>query len=199
MKKLSFSLLVILVLGCSKEEDLICDLSLSLPNVEYFALGTNNHTLCIPPNGAYIYDDDTSNQKSYVWENGDTNTLRFINKSGSYTLSAFDASNNFLYTKTQVFNICETPFIPEHFTPNGDGINDVWTPIYMGVCSYITRVFDRRNKLVFENRSTEGQKAWDGTFKGKMLSEGTYTYNVQSVDFAGVKKNDYGVLTLEAY
>lgn len=166
---------------------------------KFFIVGSHTgQKRCIASNGAYISDDTTTN-KTYVWENGDTMKVRFVNSPGVYTLSAYDSNNNFLYTKHLNIEACETPYIPNHFTPNGDGINDTWAPVYSDVCSYITRVFDRRNKLVFENRSTEGFKAWDGTFKDKALSEGTYTYHIQSVNYASVKKNDYGVLAIEAY
>lgn len=67
------------------------------------------------------------------------------------------------------------PVIPNVFSPNGDGINDVWNIRYLN--SYVgatVKVFDRYGKIIFEN--TGYQTPWDGKFKGKDLPVGVYYY-----------------------
>ncbi|MCB0663711.1 MAG: gliding motility-associated C-terminal domain-containing protein [Saprospiraceae bacterium] len=73
-------------------------------------------------------------------------------------------------------------YIPNAFSPNGDGINDIFTiygdePNVSGIVQL--QVYDRWGDLVFETRkllpnSEEG--GWDGTFAGKELDPGVFTY-----------------------
>lgn len=65
--------------------------------------------------------------------------------------------------------------IPNAFTPNGDGINDLWNITalaYYPDCNLT--VFTRYGSVVY--RSVGYGKAWDGTYGGKALTVGTYYY-----------------------
>ncbi|MCX6315720.1 MAG: gliding motility-associated C-terminal domain-containing protein [Bacteroidetes bacterium] len=63
----------------------------------------------------------------------------------------------------------------EAFTPNGDGINDLWL-ITSGNCltSAKAQVFNRYGAKVFE--SADYKNTWNGTYEGKPLPDGTYYY-----------------------
>lgn len=65
--------------------------------------------------------------------------------------------------------------IPNAFSPNGDGINDVWNiePLEL-FGDTETQVFDRYGQLVFSSHNYT--KPWDGTLHGKPLPMGTYFY-----------------------
>jgi len=68
--------------------------------------------------------------------------------------------------------------IPNAFSPNGDGINDVWE--ITGLSSYATatlQVFNRWGQKVFE--STGYTRPWDGRLNGRPLPVGTYYYVVE--------------------
>lgn len=75
-------------------------------------------------------------------------------------------------------------YIPNIFTPNGDGFNDVFKPfVGVGVTSInYVRIFDRWGELVFEstpgnmfsNDDTTG--GWDGSFRGENMNPGVYVY-----------------------
>jgi gliding motility-associated-like protein len=68
---------------------------------------------------------------------------------------------------------------PNAFSPNGDGINDLWQ--IRGLHSYTgcsVQVFDRYGRLVF--RSTGYNSPWDGTFNGKPLPVATYYYLIKT-------------------
>lgn len=78
--------------------------------------------------------------------------------------------------------------IPNAFSPNGDGINDVWN--IKGLVNYsksITEIFDRNGNIVF--RSVGYDKPWDGTKNGKPLPVGVYYYLIEPND------RGYGTLT----
>jgi len=66
-------------------------------------------------------------------------------------------------------------YMPNVFTPNGDGINDVWTIRYLdSYVGAIIRVFDRYGKNVFT--STGYQVPWNGKYKDKDVPVGVYYY-----------------------
>ena len=68
-------------------------------------------------------------------------------------------------------------FVPTAFSPNGDGINDEFK-VYVGAgVGAVTdlMVFDRWGELVYR-MDTDTEAAWDGTFRGKLLTTGVFAY-----------------------
>lgn len=75
-------------------------------------------------------------------------------------------------------------FIPNAFTPNGDGLNDIFMVYSRGGVARIKRmmVFDRWGELLFENsngRPNFQGFGWDGSFRGKPMNTGVYVYMVE--------------------
>ena len=67
-------------------------------------------------------------------------------------------------------------YIPNAFTPNGDGINDFFGAVGEGIDSYRLRIFNRWGVLVFETTNLNHQ--WDGYYNGQLAPIGAYTYEV---------------------
>ncbi|HLU87932.1 MAG TPA: T9SS type B sorting domain-containing protein [Taishania sp.] len=80
--------------------------------------------------------------------------------------------------------VCDEPFVfvPNAFTPNGDGENDVLYVYGSMIQGIIFRIYDRWGELVFE--TTNRNEGWDGTFRGKLLDPDVYDYylDVECVD-----------------
>jgi len=71
--------------------------------------------------------------------------------------------------------------IPNAFSPNGDGINDLWDLPQIAAHSYNrVEVFDRSGAKVFS--SVGYQKAWDGKMNSKPLPVGVYYYIIDLGD-----------------
>ena len=72
-------------------------------------------------------------------------------------------------------------FIPNAFTPNGDGKNDVWQMFgeLHNVKQFAVKVFNRWGELVYEGQDVT--KGWDGTYKGGASPEGVYVYEISLV------------------
>ncbi len=69
------------------------------------------------------------------------------------------------------------PFVPNVFSPNGDGINDVFKVEGTGFDIVDFRVFNRWGGVVYSGQgSTSG---WDGLYKGKAVDLGVYTYLIK--------------------
>ena len=75
-------------------------------------------------------------------------------------------------------------YVPNAFTPNGDGKNDIFKPTYIGVSELkYFRVFNRYGQVVFE--TTQQRQGWDGSLHGLPAPEGAYVWEVSGKDFTG--------------
>ncbi|MCW3124408.1 MAG: hypothetical protein JWO03_66, partial [Bacteroidetes bacterium] len=87
-------------------------------------------------------------------------------------------------------------YVPNTFTPNGDGINDEWE-IFGNKKSWLfvqVAVFDRWGEKVFESNDVDFK--WDGTFKGTLMEPNVYVY-VLSVTFVDdYTTNNKGTVTV---
>lgn len=78
-------------------------------------------------------------------------------------------------------------FVPNTFSPNGDGVNDIFAPRGVGLTRVNSmRIFNRWGEMVYErmnflanDRTPTG--GWDGTFKGKPASADVYVYIIEFV------------------
>jgi gliding motility-associated-like protein len=85
--------------------------------------------------------------------------------------------------------------MPDVFTPNGDGHNDVIKPIMPDISKFGTfRVFNRWGNIIFETR--EQSKGWDGRFQGALQPQETYLWLVEGTDKNGKKVIRRGAFTL---
>jgi gliding motility-associated-like protein len=87
----------------------------------------------------------------------------------------------YVYTKPSPPHVF---FVPNAFTPNGDGNND-FVEIYGSIqqINYLSiNIYDRWGEKVFESNNSEFK--WDGSYKGKPLPMGVYTYEMD-IEFIG--------------
>ncbi len=75
---------------------------------------------------------------------------------------------------------CASIFIPNVFTPNGDGNNDVFRIITRGVKEYRLQIFNRWGHLLFETDDPED--VWTGGKGGYYVPDGTYMWMVYALD-----------------
>jgi gliding motility-associated-like protein len=84
--------------------------------------------------------------------------------------------------------------VPNAFTPNGDGINDVVHVHSESIANLTFHIYDQWGELLFT--STSVQNGWDGTYKGKKEPVGVYVYYLQATMNDGNKVNQKGTITL---
>lgn len=90
---------------------------------------------------------------------------------------------------------CCDLFVPNAFSPNGDGINDVFKPESTGhLYNYRLEIFNRWGQRLFT--STRMDKGWPGEFGGQPLESGTYYYYISADCYGGGVVNRKGDLTL---
>ncbi len=89
-------------------------------------------------------------------------------------------------------------YVPNTFTPNGDGLNDIFYAKGFGIKKYEMQVYDRWGEKVFT--STDLNEAWDGTYVTKagtkQIQEGVYTWRIKLTNVFGKSKELTGHVTL---
>jgi gliding motility-associated-like protein len=85
-------------------------------------------------------------------------------------------------------------FIPDAFTPNGDGVNDIHY-VYGGPLSSMKIIiFNRWGEKIFE--STDQNFGWDGTYMGKLVNPGVYVYYFEGEPTDGSDVSQKGSITV---
>jgi gliding motility-associated-like protein len=102
---------------------------------------------------------------------------------GNYTITQI-VVNEYGCPDTAQINVEVYPehrfYVPNTFTPNGNGLNDVFMPAIMGAEQYHFMVFDRWGMLIFE--SYDLNEGWDGRFKGEECQQDVYVWKVDYLD-----------------
>jgi gliding motility-associated-like protein len=115
----------------------------------------------------------------YLWSTGSTESKITPLTSGDYAVTVSTDCGEYMYQTTVEIKDCQCKvFVPNAFSPNDDGINDVFAP-FVG-CDYdfhftTFQVFDRWGNLVFESNNGD-QSGWDGFYRGKPSPSGTYAW-----------------------
>ncbi len=87
-----------------------------------------------------------------------------------------------------------TLYIPDAFSPNGDGRNDIFLPKGEALKSYNMYIFDRWGMKLFHSSSLSS--GWDGTYGGRVCQEDTYVYLIDIIDNFSKAHSYLGKVTL---
>lgn len=101
-------------------------------------------------------------------------------------------------TKTAIVIDRITLFVPNCFTPNGDGVNDYFFVLGQNITDYEFFLYSRWGELIYH--STDLNEAWNGRYKGSVVPEGVYSWLINyTEDWAGllhIAKTMKGILTV---
>ena len=89
-----------------------------------------------------------------------------------------------------------TFYIPNAFSPNDDGLNNIFAPKGQNIVEFSMRIFDRWGNMIFH--STSMNEGWDGRVQGKseIAQEDVYVYNIEIKDNVGKKHRYIGTVTI---
>jgi len=147
-----------------------------------------------------LFDNNSTNAYSYLWNFGDGTSNdsifspehTFPEEAGSYLVS-LQVSNQLgcMDTTSQVIVVEHDPvvFIPNAFTPDGDGLNNEFTAVFpenMKLASYEMYIYDRWGELVFY--SQDPKQGWDASLAGFDAPDGVYSYLVKYKELGYVNK-----------
>ncbi len=133
----------------------------------------------------------------YTWQDGTHDSAILVAFPGLYWVRV--VVNN--CTKSDSIQITSCPvltyfYLPTAFTPNGDGLNDTFRPIFSEIVEFHLIIFNRWGEKVFE--TSDSGKGWDGTYQGSFCVAGVYTYVLTYPDIqsSGKTKKITGFVTL---
>ncbi len=142
---------------------------------------------------AIHFTDQSQNAFSLFWDFGDGITSQEINPVHSYSAAGeysvtLCINRGTLCADTASLSVnaegINQPvfYIPNCFTPNGDGLNDRFEIVSKNQCdSFQFFIYDRWGNLVF--KSSDEQVIWNGNSGDKQAQEGVYTYLIKSGDY----------------
>ncbi|MBI2967724.1 MAG: choice-of-anchor L domain-containing protein [Bacteroidetes bacterium] len=175
------------------------------PPVADFTLNPDTTTLLYPT--ILFSDASTQDVTQWLWDFGDgisdiqQNTSHTYSDTGTYyiTLSVINSAGcPDEITKPLRINPEFILFMPNSFTPTGDGVNEYLLPKYIGLNdkNYRFSVFDRWGDLIWE--TTDPQKPWDGTANNskKIVQQDVYVWIIETRDFLGKYHTFIGHVTV---
>lgn len=121
--------------------------------------------------------NDNHERYTYEWSTGETEAKIKVSEAGQYYVTA---NNGFCDATKQIELIGFCPgilYIPNAFSPNDDGKNDVFTPAFSGeITNYELVVLNRWGDLIY--RTNNLHEGWDGTYKGGACQIDVYVYKI---------------------
>ena len=85
-------------------------------------------------------------------------------------------------------------YVPNIFSPNGDGNNDIYLVRGKGVEQFHLAIYNRWGQMIFESEDIE--KGWDGTKDGTPLNQGVFVYKLNVIMYDGDTYKQTGNITL---
>ena len=118
---------------------------------------------------------------------------------GNYWLEASDNCTSVIADIDVNFKYCDYSFFaPNAFSPNGDGLNDVFSVFGNGIPeAFELVVYNRWGNLVFSSEDINTN--WDGTINGRKCPVGIYTYRfqyVKKINLEIIRKEETGIIAL---
>ena len=124
------------------------------------------------------------------------NPIAILSATQTFTVKAFTPEGCESYGDVTV-KIYKGPdiYLPNAFTPNGDGVNDIFRGIPVGLKQFnYLKVFNRWGQLIFY--STDYNKGWDGTWMDQKQPGGVYVVLASGIDFKGNAIDKRGTVML---
>ena len=113
---------------------------------------------------------------SYLWSTGDTLPEITVDSGGVYQLTIYNYHCG-SSEEIEINNYCPgVLYLPNAFTPDGDGLNDVFTAEGSQITDFRLEVFNRWGQLIFT--SNDMQTGWDGTYQNRPVQQEVYVYKV---------------------
>ena len=114
---------------------------------------------------------------SYLWSPTNETTDSIHVQAGNYSLTATDARGCKTTVSTNVYTYCQPYlYVPSAFSPNGDGINELFVIHGENIDQYEIDIFDKWGELIYVSHSMKD--SWDGMYKGRLAQEDVYSWRI---------------------
>ncbi|TAF69290.1 MAG: PKD domain-containing protein [Flavobacterium sp.] len=138
------------------------------------------------------------------WEFGDgnfsdeENPKHIYTREGTYTIKqtvTYPFGCQYVYNSTIVVEKGYSLVMPNAFTPNNDGYNDTFAPVFLGLTNITLDVFDTWGGIIY-SESGENISGWNGKIKGSDAENGNYYFKITAKTFYNHTITEKGALTL---
>ena len=184
---------------CQVQNDSVCLISDSFnihwkmaPNSS--VLGKSDTVACV---GDTLYlNAFIDSGASYSWQDGSTAPLYAVTKPGTYQVTISNSCGTAQAQKTIDFGKCNyNLFVPNAFTPNGDGHNDIFRVLYSVVpVQFKMNIFNRYGQNLFY--TSDPTAGWDGSAKGVQQPVDSYVWEIEFTDQKAVHHTLKGTVVL---
>ncbi len=112
----------------------------------------------------------------YAWNTGENTCCILPKYEGLYRVAITNECGTYVDSTRVSYSLCDKCiFIPNAFSPNGDGINDKFVLSQTcAVSDFHLRIYDRWGKMVFDTKDI--RRSWTGTIEGEYVNAGVYVY-----------------------
>ena len=125
-------------------------------------------------------------------------TLR-VNEAAEFTVKFMNSSGCLSLVSNKIITVigCDATniYVPDVFSPNGAGINDVIKAVCVGITKLkYFKIYNRWGNILFE--TSDYSKGWDGRFRGQIQPADSYIWLVEGIDTNGKEIRKTGTLNL---
>lgn len=146
---------------------------------------------CLEEPPHYTVLDANNPDCSFLWNTGETTQTILGTAYQTYSVIVTTPLDCSVEETIDLLEYCpSTIFIPNSFTPNGDGVNDLFFPVGNNIASVRLTVFDRWGARIFDGK--DGNAAWDGTMNGQVVQNGVYVWKLNYRYFEDVQQSIIG-------
>jgi gliding motility-associated-like protein len=153
--------------------------------------------ICPNEGTGILIEDKLNPDATHLWSTNETTQSIIVKSPGEYKLKVTKGVCVSEDKKIVSLDL-DCIFIPTAFSPNADGKNDYFMPIWYDVSfisSFRMSIYNRLGQKVYTT-DDKNAKGWDGRFKSNKQSTNTYMYFLEIVDLTGKKKLYKGDVTL---
>ncbi|MCR9170918.1 MAG: gliding motility-associated C-terminal domain-containing protein [bacterium] len=133
---------------------------------------------------------------SYEWQDGSTGNTFLVDAPGVYSvvLTNVCGSDTVAFQAVSVECFCDI-YVPNTFTPDADELNPVFQAYTDCALQYFElEIYNRWGEIIFT--STDVNYGWDGTYNGKLVQDGTYTWKIEYAFSDNVPGESVGHVTV---
>ncbi|GAB3024613.1 T9SS type B sorting domain-containing protein [Spirosoma pulveris] len=115
-------------------------------------------------------------------------------QSQKYRIIALTAGGTVSVSNFYTFRREAKILVPDAFTPNADGINDVFKAFGTYMDKFLMTIYNRWGEVVYS--TTSKSEGWDGNSNGQQAPAGQYLYRIEVIDLTGLKTVRTGAVLL---
>lgn len=193
--------------GCTVTENVLINLlQLGDPDFIMNSIFHTDYSIWAINDPISFTNTSTGDAQGFMWDFGDGTTSTDENPTHIYTNAIpYQVKLTVSYPYGCTYSIERTIDvskgyeieIPTGFSPNKDGVNDIFKPIHLGVQQITMYIYDTWGGVLYaEEGPANTFKGWDGTVYGKPLENGNYIYQLEALSRNGIEIQKTGGVTL---